>query len=361
MACEVNPPDFPVVLPERFGELPDGRAVTRYTIGGSPGVELKVLDIGAIVQELWVSDRGGTRANVVLGSADLAGYLASPHDFYGAVVGRVANRIARAELPVGGAVYRLLANDGRHMLHGGPDGFHRRLWDVIHFDDATIRLQLISPDGDQGFPGQLTATVEYQVRQDEVTITYTATTTATTAVNLTQHAHFNLGGESTGSIDDHTLQVNAIAYTPASDDLIPTGELTGLDGTALDLRVPKALGALRRSNDPAIQSKRGLDHNYVLGGSSAGPAAVLVHPVSGRRLEIRTDQPGLQVYTGNFFDGTHQGTGGHPYQRGAGVALETQGFPDAVHHEGRPCWPSILLKPGSTLQTWTRWRLPPAT
>jgi len=341
---------------ERFGDLTDGRTVHRYKLGGDAGVTLCVLDYGAAVQQLWAPDATGSYANVVLGANDISGYLKDPSDFFGAVIGRCANRIADAALLLEGDLHRLPTNDGSHTLHGGPEGFHRRLWDVIEAEPHRLTLGLVSADGDQGFPGELTVRVSYVVAGQEVRVDFEASTTAPTVVNLTQHSHFNLAGESSGSVGRHTLQVNAAKFTPVREDLIPVGRHAEVAGTAFDLRRPRTIEAVRSSRSRQIRITQGLDHNFVLDPDLDRPAAVLADPSSGRALELYTDQPGLQAYTGNFFDGTHRGTGGVPYGAAAGVALEPQGLPDAVHHEGEEGWPSVTLHPGEVYRSKLRWR-----
>lgn len=341
---------------DRFGVLPDGREVHRYTLGGPEGVTLCVLDYGAAVQQLWVPDATGAYANVVLGSADLPGYTKEPSDFFGAVIGRCANRVAGATVTVDGTEHALPANHGPHTLHGGPDGFHRRLWDVVAADRHRLTLRLVSPHGDQGLPGELTVHVTYTVEHTTVRIDLEATTTAPTVVNLTHHAHFNLAGEASGSTARHTLQVNASRFTPVRGDLIPLGWHAEVAGTAFDLRLPRTVDCIRHSPSRQIRLAHGLDHNYVLTADDGRPAAVLADPASGRMMELFTDQPGLQAYTGNFFDGSHTGTGGAPYDVAAGVALEPQTPPDAVHHTGEQDWPSPILRPGETYRSNLRWR-----
>jgi aldose 1-epimerase len=342
---------------EQLGALPDGRPVLRHTLGRPGGLQLRVLDLGAVVQELWVPDREGRSANVVLGFADVDGYVEAADDFYGAVVGRFANRIAGAEVELDGTTYRLSANDGPHALHGGADGFHRRLWTVDDAGEDRIALSLVSPDGDQGFPGMLRASVTYEVTEDEVRIGYTAESDATTLVSLTQHAHFNLAGEGSGSVEGHLLRVAAARYTPVAADLIPTGEHADVARTPFDFREPRPIGERLRSDHPQLRRGRGYDHNFVLDGGP-GPAAVLEEPTSGRRLEVHTDRPGLQVYTCNFQDGTHYGTSGRAYRQGDGVALETQTFPDGPHHVGEEGWPDPVLRAGETYRSATVWRFP---
>lgn len=332
-----------MTTPGLFGTTRDGREVHCHTLGEEPGVVLRVLDLGAAVHQLWVPDAGGRCANVVLGAPDVAGYEKTPSDYLGAVVGRCANRIAGASVTIDGRTHTLPANDGPHTLHGGPGGFHSRTWTVEHADTREIVLGLVSPDGDEGLPGEVRVEVRYRVEGSEVRFEWSATTTATTPVSLTQHSHFNLAGEASGSIAGHTLRVAADAFTPVGDDLIPTGVVEDLTGHALDLREARPLGDVHP-----------VDHNYVLSGDR--PSAVLTDPVSGRVLEVTTDRPGLQVYSGGFFDGSQVGTGGVPYDAGAGVALEPQAWPDAVHHQDDGAWPSVLLEPGRTLRSVTTWR-----
>lgn len=339
-----------------FGVLPDGDTVKRCTIGSTHGVEVSVLTLGAIVHEVWVPDGRGHRVNVVLGAPDVDAYLRESDSYYGAVIGRVANRIAGAALPIGEALHHLPANDGAHTLHGGPEGFHRRLWTVEAQDECSVDVAMVSPDGDQGFPGKLTTRVCYRVVDTEVSITYTATTTGTTPVALTQHAHFNLAGEGNGDVEDHLLTVAADRYSPVAEDLIPLGTHEEVMDTPFDLRSPRILGGVLSDPHPQLALGNGIDDNFVLSSGPGEAAARLEDPASGRVLDILTDQPGLQVYTGNAFDGTHVGTGGRAYPARAGVALETQMFPDAVHHDGEDGWPSPLLRAGQTVQTTTRWR-----
>ena len=329
----------------------DDRPVTRHTLGSDDGVVLRVLDLGAIVQELWVPDDSGARVNVVLGFADVAGYLGAPEHYFGAVVGRFANRIDGGTFELGGRRYELARNEGVHTLHGGPDGFHRRIWERVSSDEGHLSLRLVSPDGDQGFPGRLTVTVTYLVAGSDVRIEYAAETDATTVVNLTQHAHFNLSGEGSGTVEGHELRVAADQFHPVGPDLIPTGEAADVSGTPFDFRSPVPIGARIREGHEQIRRGRGYDHDFVL--SRQDSAAVLTDPRSGRTLTVDTDQPGVQVYTTNFLDGSHFGTSGRAYRQGDGVALETQHFPDAPHH---PDWPSTVLQPRETFTSATVWR-----
>jgi aldose 1-epimerase len=327
-----------------FGVLPDGRAVDRYTLANGNGMAVSIITYGGIVQAVEVPGRDGERANVTLGFAELAGYVAPAYvastPFFGALIGRCANRIARGRFTLDGATYALPLNDPPNHLHGGgAAGFDVQVWDARAFrsaDAVGVRLTHVSPAGEGGYPGRLATTVAYTLDAGNVLrIAYEAATDAPTIVNLTSHSYWNLAGEASGTIYDHRLQVHASRYMPVDDTRIPTGELAPVAGTRMDFRRPRALGD-------------GYDHNWVLDG---GPvAAVLADPVSGRVLTVVTDQPGLQVYSGNFLDGTLVGAGGTPYPRGAGVALETQHFPDSPNH---PAFPSTVLRPGETYRTST--------
>lgn len=340
---------------EPFG-VGDGQEVTRYTLVGGQGLVLRVLDLGATVQELWVPDGAGTPANVVLGARTAEEYATTPSQYFGATVGRFANRIAHGTFALDGVAHEVAVNDGPNALHGGPDGFHRRVWTVTDRGPAGITLQLTSPDGDQGFPGAVAVTVSYLVLGREVQIRYRAECDAATVVNLTNHAHFNLAGEGAGSVEDHVLHVDADRYTPVGADLIPTGLLADVADTPLDFREPTRIGARIRADHEQLRVARGYDHNYVLNRSASRPSVTLSDPGSGRTLEVRTDQPGVQVYTGNFFDGSRVGPSGSAYRQGDGVALETQHFPDSPN---QPTFPPTVLRPGEAFTSWTSWSFLP--
>jgi len=347
------PPGGPPFRAEPFGVV-GGYPVTRYTFVSDAGLVLKVLDLGAAVQELWAPDGNGSPANVVLGCAHADGYAATPSQYFGAVVGRFANRIDRGRFTLDGVTRQLDRNDGTHTLHGGPNGFHRRPWTVARVDDTGITLELVSADGDQGFPGALRVNVSYTIVDRVITIRYRAECDAPTIVNLTNHAHFNLSGEGAGSIEGHVLAIDADLYTPVGPDLIPIGSLSAVRGTPLDFRTAVPIAHRIRTSHEQLRYTRGYDHNFALSRSTTRPAAMLTDPVSGRALEVRTDQPGLQLYTGNFFDGAHVGTSGSSYRQGDGVALETQHFPDSPNH---PNFPSTVLRQGEIFTTWTSWTL----
>ena len=338
--------------PAVFGELPDGRSVHCFTIGEAPGVVLQVLDLGATVHRLEVAGRDGVRRSVVLGHPTVADRLAST-SYLGGSIGRYANRIARGSFALDGREVSVPTNDRGNALHGGPCGFDVRLWDVVEAEPDRLCLALVSPDGDMGFPGTLSVEVEYAVSADTVSVVMSAATDAPTVVNLTNHSYFNLDGEGSGSTDAHTLTVHAALYTPIDLTGIPTGSHEDVAGTPFDLRQPTKLGPVVRSAHPQLAAVKGIDHNFVLDGAGLREAAVLASPTSGMRLELSTDQPGLQVYTGNHFDGTNPATGGGFHHQGDGVALEPQLFPDSPNH---PEWPSARLDPGQSYRAELRWR-----
>ncbi|MEV0531063.1 aldose epimerase family protein [Kitasatospora sp. NPDC050463] len=352
----VSPGDL-TVSQETAAGLPDGRRITRWTFGSPKGVTVEVLSLGARLQAVHAPDRAGRQANVVLGgerAEDLLGEAA----FFGATVGRYANRIAGGVLPLDGTTHHLAVQPTGHTLHGGPEGFATRLWDgvPVRADRRVgVRFRLRSPAGDQGFPGALTAEVTYLIDPvGELSITYRAATDAPTVVNLTNHAYFNLAGEGRGTVLDHLLRVEAAGYLPVDGDLIPIGPVEPVAGTPFDLRSARRLGTCVTEQDGQIRrAGHGFDHNWVLDGTGYRRAAVLSHPASGRFVECLTTEPGLQVYTGNHFDGSLTGRSGGRYARHAGVALETQHFPDSPN---RPDYPSTLLRPGERYQSKTVYR-----
>ena len=338
---------------EPFGALPGGSPVIRYTLSGTSGLTLRVLTYGGIVQSLEVPDARGRVANVVLGFASLDGYLEATDAYFGGLVGRFANRLAGGRFSLDGQSHAVDVNDAGNCLHGGRTGFDKRLWRAEPVSDNELRLSLTSADGDQGFPGRLDVEVTYCLLDNGVRIDYRATTDAPTVVNLTNHSYFNLAGEGSGSVEEHTLVIDADEFTPVGRGLIPTGEVAVVAGTPLDLRRETAIGARLRDPHGQLLAARGYDHNYVLRGTGLRRSARLADPASGRVLEVLTDQPGLQLYSGNFLDGSHVGTGGRAYRQGDGVALETQNFPDSPHH---PAFPSTVLRPDQLFATSTTWQ-----
>lgn len=334
-----------------FGALPDGRKVEAIELRASSGHSATVLSYGAIVQALNVPDRAGRSVDIVLGYDDLAGYLVRPN-YFGSIVGRYANRIGGAQFDLDGMTHTLARNDGPNSLHGGARGFDRQLWEVTEVSggtDAQVTLRHVSADGEEGYPGKLIVTATYRLdEQGTLVVELRARTDKATVVNLTGHSYFNLSGEGSGrSIEDHILTIPAESYTPVDDGLIPTGELSPVAGTPFDFRKPVAIGArLRDTVDPQIAIARGYDHNWVIAGSpSAAPRlhARVVDPRSGRQLEVWSNQPGLQFYTGNFLDGTIVGKSGKAYRQGDALCLEPQLFPDAPN---QPAFASARLDPG---------------
>ncbi|MGG5258231.1 aldose epimerase family protein [Phycicoccus avicenniae] len=320
----------------------------------SGGLALEVLTSGASVRRLVVDDGrpGEDPVDVVLGHADPATYVGGG-GYLGATVGRFTNRLAGGTATVDGVAVQVPANDGPNALHGGPEGFDAREWEVLDDGPAHLLLGLTSPDGDQGLPGEVVARARYTLRENEVEVSYEATTTRTTLLGLTNHSYFHLDGEGSGDVLDHTLEVAASAYTPVGDGLVPTGEVAPVAGTPLDLRAGPHIGDVLARESEQLGLAGGIDHHFVVDGDGMRRAAVLTGR-SGRRLEVHTDRPGVQVYTGAHFDGSVVGLGGRPYDRAAGVALETQGFPDAPHH---PAFPSAVVRPGEVFSSRTLWRL----
>ena len=334
-----------------FGTMKDGTAVEAVTLTGTNGVKARIITLGASLQALEVPDRSGKTVDVTLGYDDLASYVDHPN-YWGQTIGRYANRIAGGKFTLDGKAYQLTQNDKTNSLHGGTDGFDKRVWRVTEVKGgpvASVTLALTSPAGDQGYPGKLHVTVTYRLDdKGALTIDFDAKSDAPTIVNLTNHAIFNMAGEGAREgILNHRLTIPAARYTPVSDLLIPTGELKPVAGTPLDFTKGQVIGeSLRDGRDPQIVVGRGVDHNYALdAGKTAEPklAARLEDPASGRVLEVLTDQPGVQVYTGNFLDGTLIGKKGHVYRMGDGIALEPQLFPDTPN---QPAFGSARVAPG---------------
>ncbi|MFI8202369.1 aldose epimerase family protein [Streptomyces sp. NPDC085937] len=340
---------------EPFGRLADGTRVDRWTLENG-GTRLKVLSYGGIVQSLEIPDRRGRRANVSLGFAALEDYVASS-PYFGALIGRYGNRIGKGTFTLDGKRYQLSVNDGENSLHGGAQGFDKRVWDVEPFtrgSDVGLHLYYTSVDGEMGYPGTLRTKVTYTLTRDgDWRIDYEAVTDRPTVVNLTSHVYWNLAGEGSGSVLDHELSVAAARYTPIDAGLIPTGELAKVAGTPFDFRRAKPVGRDIRTAHQQLLYGQGFDHNWVLDkGITARPehVATLRDPSSGRTLRIATNEPGLQFYSGNFLDGTLTGSGGRVYRQGDGLCLETQHFPDSPN---RPSFPSTVLRPGRTYRTTT--------
>lgn len=339
-----------------FGKTPAGDEVTLYTLRNAQGMEIAVMNYGAILTSVKVPDSKGQMADIALGFDSLEGYLGT-QPYMGATVGRYANRISKGRFTLNGEQYTLAVNNGANALHGGLKGFDKKIWSAksVRSDDGpALEMTYVSPDGEEGYPGALTATVTYSLSNDnEVRIHYKATTDADTVLNLTNHSYFNLAGAGKGTILDHMVAINADRFTPVDSGLIPTGELKSVEGTPFDFRTPTAIGArIDETGDEQIKLGGGYDHNFVLndGAGNLRFAARAKEPVSGRIMEVFTDQPGLQFYTGNFLDGSVTGKGGIQYEKRFGFCMETQHFPDSPN---KPEFPSVLLKPGETFETTT--------
>jgi aldose 1-epimerase len=378
-------------LPKGVPNIPEGgAAVTKYTLSNARGMTVSILDYGGIIQSLSVPDRTGHEANVTLGFANIDGYTNAAYlksnPYFGAIIGRYANRIAGGKFSIDGHDYSVDINNNANSLHGGFTGYDKEMWKATeippaggkvgltltgHSAQAPDKLpgkagegcnpKLSQPGIDNtcttGYPGNLTISVTFTLdNQNRLTFHYVATTDAPTVVNLTNHSYWNLSGEGSGTIYDHQLQLNANKYTPVKDSgAIPTGQIVPVAGTPFDFRRFHAIGERIRDNDPQLVFGRGYDHNFVLNNWPPKPgqlnlAARLFDPASGRLLTITTDQPGIQFYSGNFLDGTLYGTSGHQYRQGDGLALETQHFPDSPNE---PNFPSTVLRPGQTYDSTT--------
>jgi aldose 1-epimerase len=335
-----------------FGSLPDGTPVTLYTLQHG-NIEATFLDYGARLVSLKLTDSTGAVADVVLGYDSLDLYLADK-TYCGAVVGRFGNRIANGTFALDGITYRVPQNDNTNALHGGPVGFDQKLWKTSEISDG-LEMTLVSPYGDQGFPGTLTVTVRYTLTAHGLQLDYTATTDKPTVVNVTNHAYFNLAGESldgsAATILDHEITIPAASFTPVTDELVPTGELAPVDSTIFDFRQSARIGDHIEDDNIQIHRGHGWDHNWVLGSPGQMKLAAIVRdPVSGRTMTASTTEPGIQFYSGNFIDGTMPNRTGGLYPRRAGLCLETQHYPDSPNH---PEFPSTVLRPGETMHSTT--------
>jgi len=339
-----------------FGKTEDGQAVDLYTLTNKNRMEAAITNFGGIVVSLKVPDRQGKLDDVVLGYDKIDDYLTNKA-YFGAIIGRYGNRIAHGKFTLDGNTYTLPKNDGDNTLHGGTRGFNRRLWtakDVSSTRGHALELSYRSRDGEEGFPGNLSVKVVYTLTdQNELEISYSATTDKDTVVNLTNHSYFNLAGQGSGDILEHQLMIHADRFTPVDQTLIPTGELRAVKGTPFDFTKVATIGARINQEDQQLKFGKGYDHNWVLNGgskSSPAPAAEAYEPKSGRVLEVLSTEPGVQFYSGNFLDGTIRGKGGKVYNLRYGFCLETQHFPDSPNH---PDFPSTVLKPGDKYGTTT--------
>jgi aldose 1-epimerase len=346
--------------PKVFGTTAEGQTAYMYVLENRNGMKATVINYGAILVSLQVPDRSGKLADVVLGYDNLDGYR-SGTQFFGAIVGRYGNRIANGKFSLSEKTYQLSINDGVNHLHGGVSGFSKQFWTAkpvsVHGDQG-VQLSLVSKDGDQGYPGTLSATVTYVLSSDrnELTINYSGTTDQETVVNLTNHSYFNLSGEGQGNILQQELKLSASYFTPVNKTLIPTGEIRDVHGTPFDFLAPHPIGGRINQKDEQLEFGQGYDHNWVLEKGDAQPlteAAEAYDPKSGRVLTVLTTQPGVQFYSGNFLNDSVRGKGGKVYGHRAGFCLETQHFPDSPN---RSNFPSTVLKPGDEYKSTTVFR-----
>ncbi|HIS68161.1 MAG TPA: galactose mutarotase [Candidatus Gallacutalibacter stercoravium] len=323
-----------------FGRLPDGRQADLITLSNGR-IEAQISNYGGIIYQLCVPDKAGKKANLILGHDGLEGYLVKG-DYHGALIGRYANRIAKGRFTIDGKDYQITQNEGETALHGGVTGLNQKLWDIVELKDGeepSLTLACFSPDGEEGFPGNLRVQVVYTVTaNDGLRIEYFAQSDKKTPINLTNHAYFNLKGDPAQDILDNLLCIHADAYTPIDADSIPTGELAPVQGTPMDFTSPKPIGRDICADFAQLKKPMGYDHNYVLNASKEELPCIaeVQDPQSGRRMRVYTDQPGVQLYTANFLDGSEMGKNGVPLQQHHALCLETQNFPDSVHQPGFP-------------------------
>ncbi len=350
--CFVCAKDEQGISQAAYGKTADGESVEAYTLTNSYGMKVKIITLGGIISEVWTPDKDGKMADVVLGRDNLKGYL-DGHPYFGAITGRVANRIAKGKFTLDGKEYTLATNNGPNALHGGKKGFDKVVWAATPKKNGlrnSLILKHTSKDGDEGYPGTLDVTVRYTLTdEDQLHIDYTATTDKNTPINLTNHSYFNLAGQGNGDILGHELTIFADKYTPTDDTLIPTGKIEPVEGTPFDFTKPTMIGKRIKEikSDPV-----GYDLNYVLReGEAMRLRATVVEPKSGRKMIVYTTEPGMQFYSGNFLDAKKDaGKNGAVYQKHAGFCLETQHFPDSVNQKD---FPSTILKPGETYQSTT--------
>lgn len=353
------PPEKPKIIKESFGKLPDGRDVEIYTLSNKNGVEVRIMNYGGVVVSLRTPDRKATLDDIVLGFDRIEDYL-KENPFFGALVGRYGNRIAKGKFKLGGKQYTLAVNNGENHLHGGLKGFDKALWTAKPLDTTAgvgVELTHTSPDGDEGYPGALQVKVTYTLTdQNEVKIDYFAITDKETVVNLTNHSYFNLRGAGEGEIISTELTINADKFTPVDKGLIPTGEMRPVKGTPFDFTKPKPIGQnIYDETDEQIKFGGGYDHNFVLNKGAGGltKAAEAYDSKTGRVLEVFTTEPGVQFYTGNFLDGKLYGKGNKAYNKRFAFCLETQHYPDSPN---KPEFPTTTLRPGEKYQSQTMWK-----
>ncbi|RAI94766.1 aldose epimerase family protein [Algoriphagus yeomjeoni] len=349
-SCESKPKEETKVedtlLEQIFGTTFQDKKVETYEIKNANGIKMKVTNFGARVTHLWVPDKDGNPVDVVLGFETLDGYLESSEKYFGAAIGRYGNRIADGKFTLNGEEYTLPQNNNGQTLHGGPGGMDFVIWDVEKSGENALIFSYTSPDGEEGFPGELKVKMIYTLTDDnEFKVTYEAETDKATPVNLTHHSFFNLNGAGNGTVLNHTLQLNASKYTPVNEVLIPTGEVPSVIGTPFDFTTPTLIGERIENENEQLKFGGGYDHNWVLDktGNSLTQAAVISSPLTGIEMEVWTTEPAIQFYSGNFLDGTITGKGGKVYEQRSAFCLETQHYPDSPN---QPNFPSTILEPG---------------
>ncbi|MCZ4409382.1 galactose mutarotase [Cryomorphaceae bacterium 1068] len=323
--------------------------ITRHWLKTNSGLQCEVTNYGCRIIRLLVPDRDGKLEDVVLGFDTIEEYFQGPETFFGSIVGRVANRIGGAAFMIDGERFELSANEGRNHIHGGPTGFHSKIWRVLSVDDSQITFSYRSPDGEEGYPGNLEVKLVYSLTdQDGLKISYEAITDKVTPVNLTNHSYFNLNGAGNGKIDGHIFQIHASQYLPNNSEQLPIGRFDKVEGTIFDLRQPKRISDLLIQENDQLKIGDGFDNNFIPEGEGIRSIAKVMEPVSGRTMEILTDEPGVQFFCGKAMDREVNGKDGKVYGRHSAFCLETQHFPDSVHH---PEFPSVILRPGDTYRS----------
>jgi aldose 1-epimerase len=346
-ACSKAPKELPLIDPATFQGEQDGKKVELFTLKNSTGMVVQITNFGGKIVSLWVPDKNGKFDDIVMGYSTLAEYQKTGEKYFGSLIGRYGNRIGNAKFTLNDSVYALAANNGPNSLHGGIKGYNNVVWDAVQNDESTLLLSYLSRDGEEGFPGNLQVNVTYELTDDnELKIEYKATTDKATPVNLTSHSFFNLKGAGNGDVLDHVLQINAAYYTPVDNGLIPTGEIAPVEGTPFDFRTPVAIGARISEDNQQLKFGKGYDQNWVLAtpsDSSLTLAARVLEPASGRVMEVFTNEPGIQFYSGNFLTGKVTGKYNKVYPFRGSLCLETQHYPDSPN---KPEFPSTILEPG---------------
>lgn len=346
ISCQQKPSQIKLIDEENFEQVIAGKQTKLYTLQNSSGMFCQITNYGGKVVNLWVPDKDGVYEDIVLGYENLDDYLKSGEKYFGALIGRYGNRIAKGKFTIGDKQYVLATNNGENHLHGGNIGFNDVVWEAKQISKTELELSYLSVDGEEGYPGNLKIKVTYLLTEDNsLNISYSATTDKATPVNLTHHSFFNLHGAGKGSINDHLLQINASNFTPVDEGLIPTGEISPVKNTPFDFTTATTIGSRINQENEQLLFGLGYDHNFVLDGTGLRMVAKVVEPKSGRVMEVISDEPGLQFYGGNFLDGSEIGKGNRSYKHREAFCLETQHFPDSPNQLH---FPSTILNPGET-------------